>query len=242
MKLTVRKYYKMEMYQLMPLRAACGVKTKARQVGSASPQTMQRKHFLMLVPGTTGQMEIDNQADTTVFGATMTAIAFIGQACDVQLFKETMPPERDVPKVSASMTHDDPDQGKTIILGNTVNQGLWFGNTMQHSLVNPNQCRIIGINLCDNPFDKYQKFGINNNSIGLAVPLEFSHCAVGETINEKESAMYNDRLRRIMTRIGDVYDLKDSVKRPDQNLGANIERRQPDGGRIILAMSGREYV
>ncbi len=45
-----------------------------------------------------------------------------------------------------------------------------------------------------------------------------------------------------MSRIGEVYDLKDSVKRPDRYLGANIERRQTKDGRIVWAMSGREYV
>ncbi len=170
---------KIERYQQLSLRSACGVKTTARRVGSASTQTMQRKHFPTSVPGTIGRMEIDNRADTTVFGANMTAIAFTGQTCDVQPFKETMPPERDVPIASAATAYDDPDTGETTIL--EFNQGLWFGDTMQHSLVNPNQCRIIGIDLCDDPFDKYRKLGINDYSTGLTVPLEFSHCAIGVT-------------------------------------------------------------
>jgi hypothetical protein len=45
-----------------------------------------------------------------------------------------------------------------------------------------------------------------------------------------------------MERIGELYDLKGSVGRPDRYLGANIERRQTRDGRIVWAMSGREYV
>lgn len=48
--------------------------------------------------------------------------------------------------------------------------------------------------------------------------------------------------KETMDKIGEVYDLKDSVKRPDRYLGANIERRQTREGHIVWAMSGREYV
>ena len=30
------------------------------------------------------------------------------------------------------------------------------GTSMKHSLVNPNQCRMNGIDLCDDPFDKHR--------------------------------------------------------------------------------------
>ena len=45
-----------------------------------------------------------------------------------------------------------------------------------------------------------------------------------------------------MDRIGQMYDLKDSVKRPQRYLGANIERRQTRDGRVVWAMSSRDYV
>ncbi len=112
-------------------------------------------------------MEINNRADTTVFGANMKAIAFTGQTCDVQLFKEIMPPERDVPIASAATAYDDPYTGKTTIL--EFIQGLWLGDTMQQSLVKPDQCKIVRIDLCDNPFDKYRKLGIKGNSTVLGV-------------------------------------------------------------------------
>jgi hypothetical protein len=48
--------------------------------------------------------------------------------------------------------------------------------------------------------------------------------------------------KETMDRIGQLYVLKDSVKRPDRYLGANIKWRQTRDGRIVWAMSGREYV
>jgi hypothetical protein len=35
-----------------------------------------------------------------------------------------------------------------------INEGLWYGNRMNHSLINPNQVRHCQIEVCDNPFDK----------------------------------------------------------------------------------------
>ena len=45
-----------------------------------------------------------------------------------------------------------------------------------------------------------------------------------------------------MDRIGEAYDLKGSVRRPDRYLGANIERRQTKDGRVVWAISRRDYV
>jgi hypothetical protein len=63
----------------------------------------------------------------------------------------------DVPIVTAATAYDT-DQGETIIL--TFGQGLWFGDRMERSLINPNQCRAHGINICDDPTDKHRRLGI----------------------------------------------------------------------------------
>lgn len=142
-------------------------------------------------------MEIDNRADTTVFGANMTVISFTGQACDVQAFKESMPTEKDVPIATAATAYDDPNTGETVVL--EFNQGLWFGTSMKHCLVNPNQCRMNGIDLCDDPFDKHRVLGIQDNESGLRIPLKFSRCVLGLTTRapnyqEIEEARHAGRL------------------------------------------------
>ena len=43
-----------------------------------------------------------------------------------------------------------------LILG----QGLWFGDTMEKILINPNQRRCYGIPVCDYSIDKYRDLGL----------------------------------------------------------------------------------
>ena len=50
------------------------------------------------------------------------------------------------------------DPGEVLIL--EFGQGLWFGNMMEKSLINPNQCQKFGIQICDEPNDPHRKLGI----------------------------------------------------------------------------------
>ncbi len=84
----------------------------------------------------------------------MTLILFTGQTCIVQAFKESMSTEKDVPIATVATPYDDPETGETTIL--EFHQGLWLGDTMKHSLVNLNQCRINGSNLCGSLFGKHR--------------------------------------------------------------------------------------
>jgi len=67
----------------------------------------------------------------------------------------------DIPIATCFTAYTD-DQGITYIL--VFNEVLWFGNSMDHSLINPNQIRITGIPLSDNPFDKSKELGIDTTS------------------------------------------------------------------------------
>lgn len=70
------------------LKSVCGITTTTRRIGSAGTANTRKGVYPVSVPGTVGNIEIDNRADTTVFGANMTPIAFTGQSCDVQAFKD----------------------------------------------------------------------------------------------------------------------------------------------------------
>ena len=56
-----------------------------------------------------------------------------------------------VPIVSGATAWDNPVTGQTYIL--VINEGLYYGNKMEHSLINPNQIRAYGIPLWDNTYD-----------------------------------------------------------------------------------------
>ena len=56
------------------------------------------------------------------------------------------------------------DSRETIIL--EFGQGLCFGDHLNHSLINPNQCRSYGISVCDDPTDQ-------NRDIGMELPENY---------------------------------------------------------------------
>ena len=101
--------------------------------------------------------EIDNHADTTCFGKNFRVVSFTSRVCSVSPYLSDYDTIHDIPICTAS-TAVDLDSGETIIL--EFGQGLWFGERMGHSLINPNQCRSFGIHVCDDPTDDYRKLGM----------------------------------------------------------------------------------
>jgi hypothetical protein len=77
----------------------------------------------------------------------------------------------DIPVASAATAWDDPATGLTTIL--VFHQGLWFGDKLENSLINPNQCRMHGIQVCDDPFDPSRALGFVDPLSETAVPMEF---------------------------------------------------------------------
>ena len=58
--------------------------------------------------------------------------------------------------------------GEVVIL--ELGKGLWFGNRMEKSLINPNQCRKSGIQICNYPTDPHRKLLIGASEY-LFVPM-----------------------------------------------------------------------
>ena len=99
--------------------------------------------------------EIDNHADTTCFGKNFRVVSFTSEVCSVSPYLSDYDTIHDIPICTAS-TAVDLDSGETIIL----EFGLWFGERMEHSLINPNQCRSFGVRVCDDPTDEHRKLGM----------------------------------------------------------------------------------
>jgi hypothetical protein len=76
-------------------------------------------------------------------------------------------PERDIPIVSAATAYTDQETGQTYIL--VINEGLWFGDKLTNSLLNPNQLRFAGTTVFDNPFDRINPISIHHDD--LIIPL-----------------------------------------------------------------------
>jgi len=100
--------------------------------------------------------EIDNHADTACFGKNFRVISFTSEVFSVSPYLSEYDSITNIPICTAA-TAVDMDSGETIIL--KFGQGLWFGDRLNHSLINPNQCRSYGISVCDDPTDQNRDIG-----------------------------------------------------------------------------------
>ena len=96
-----------------------------------------------------GRIELDSHANTIVFGKNCVVLAFTGRECDVSPYTDTYDSIKSVPIAKAGTAWTSPESGTTFML--VVNEGLWMGNKMDHTLFNPNQMRLFGIMVQDNP-------------------------------------------------------------------------------------------
>ena len=107
----------------------------------------------------TAKCELDTRADTICAGKNFRALELTGQTCEVSGFHQSFDSLKNVPIAKAATAYTL-ETGETVIL--VFNEVLFFGNQMDHSLINPNQIRAYGIDVSDNPFDKDKDFGIDH--------------------------------------------------------------------------------
>ena len=89
--------------------------------------------------------ELDTHADTCALGRNFTPLSFTGRIC--------------IPIITGATAYTCQESGQTYIL--VINEGLWLGPKMSHSLLNPNQMRYNGITVHDNPFDSHNPCLLN---------------------------------------------------------------------------------
>jgi hypothetical protein len=79
---------------------------------------------------------MDTHADTCVLGINFIVLGYSGRVCDVYPYSQEYDAVKDVPIVRGATAVQDQDTGETHIM--IINKGLWYGNRMNHSLINPN--------------------------------------------------------------------------------------------------------
>ncbi len=89
-----------------------------------------------------GRCELDSYAYTIVAASNCVILGYTGQVCDVSEYREDYEPVKDVPIVQAAITWQSQHTEQTYIL--VFNEALWMGDTMDHTLINPNQRRHYG--------------------------------------------------------------------------------------------------
>ena len=78
-------------------------------------------------------------------------IHFTERECNVSPYNVAYEPIKSVKIACAGKAWASPASGDTYIL--VFNKGLWMGDKMEHTLVNPNQMLHFGIKVKDNPYD-----------------------------------------------------------------------------------------
>ena len=69
------------------------------------------------------------------------------------------------------------DSGEVVIL--EFGQGLWFGNRMEKSLINPNQCQKFGVQIFDDPTNPHRNMGIEaSEDLFIPMTMEGSTCGL----------------------------------------------------------------
>ena len=102
---------------------------------------------------------MDTRADTSCSGINFWLHEITGQTCTVAPFSATYEAISDVP-IATFLTAYIDSYGRTWIL--VFCEVLWFGSSMNHSLVNPNHIRTTGTPVSDDPFDSTRALGINH--------------------------------------------------------------------------------
>ena len=94
-----------------------------------------------------------------------------GKVCEVSPYTDEYDAIMDVPVVRGATLWMDQHTNEEYIL--IFNEALWMGDTLAHSLINPNQLRAFGTLVQDNPYHT-DPLGITHPPYDLEIPLSTS--------------------------------------------------------------------
>ncbi len=113
-----------------------------------------------------GSNKLDTHTDTCTLGRNFIKLYDTMQTVSIIPYTPKYEAVHDIPVVTAATAVQLQSSGETIIL--VINQGLWFGDTLDNSLINPNQLWHHGTVVADNHFDPK---GIYIGADGERIPL-----------------------------------------------------------------------
>ena len=122
----------------------CQLRSTARRASAARTISDTKRNTIVH-----GKCELDSHADTIVAGSNCAILNYTGKVCDVSPYRDDYDPVTNIPIVKAATAWQSPHTGQTYIL--VFNEALWMGDTLHHSLLNPNQMRHYSIKVQDNP-------------------------------------------------------------------------------------------
>ena len=124
-----------------------------------------------------GQVEMDSHADTCVLGKNFIILHLTGRECDVHPYTDSYEGIKGVQIVTGATSWTCQDTGETFIL--VIHEALWMPDSLEHSLVNPNQLRAFGTMIQDNPFGG--PMSLEDPEETVIVPLKLDGTNIGFT-------------------------------------------------------------
>ena len=130
--------------------------------------------------------DIDNHADTHCFGKNFRPLHWSNLMCTVSPFLPEYDSTENI-EICTAATAWTNENGRTYILD--FGQGLWFGDRLDRSLINPNQCRAFGISLCDDPTDPHRALGFHTDEVLIELKMNgtiatmLTHCPSQEELD-----------------------------------------------------------
>ena len=115
------------------------------------------------------------------------------------------------------MVWTDKTLGQDYLL--VADQMLFFGATLQHSLINPNQVRAYGINVNDNPFNTDTPFGIDSDEAFIP----FDTC--GTVVHFESQVPMDDELKHlpVILLTANEWDPSDEMMYPHKRTREYME-------------------
>ena len=112
-------------YRVATISSGTRISTTIRGSQSKSPQVHH------------GRIELDSHADTIVLGKNAIVLTFTGETCQVSPYNDIYKAITNVPVVTGVTLWMDPGDDQEYILA--FHEALYMGDTLEHSLINPNQ-------------------------------------------------------------------------------------------------------
>ena len=134
---------------------------------------LHRVSEVSLPTDTEARMELDSHADTCVGGSNTAIIGPVQRTVTVSAFAPGYG-SKSYPLATVGTVWIDPETSIEYLL--VINQAIYLGDELKHSLLNPNQLRTNGVQVdeCPRQFDRRSTHSIMVRDPPLMIPLELS--------------------------------------------------------------------
>ena len=109
-------------------------------------------------PGIKSSKECKTNADTFCLGKIFVILEYTRRSAEVYAYDKSLKTTEGMPIVSGVTAWDDPMMNQTYIL--VINEAIYYGTKLYHSLINPNQVWNYVNNFWENPYNKERGLGI----------------------------------------------------------------------------------